>query len=202
MIIHILGPSGSGKTTLGKRISKIPNTVVVDTDDIDDPNSLKIVSKYSLDNKKNINTYKKEVAKKNKEDVDKIIKSNKGKNIVFVGFLHLGMDHLIKKIEKGFSIEVEPSTLWRQYNLRTIDAMQKNHREIKKLLESNMDDTKINIIFSKKFGIRNGFDCIGPEGLKKHQIDKRKENDIKNGYIYTKSDSIYDIINNILTTSY
>ncbi len=35
MIIHILGKAGAGKTTLGKRLSKLPNTVVFDTDDID-----------------------------------------------------------------------------------------------------------------------------------------------------------------------
>ena len=45
MIIHISGPSGSDKTTLGNKIAKISNTIVIDTDDIDDPNSIKIMKK-------------------------------------------------------------------------------------------------------------------------------------------------------------
>jgi len=52
MIIHISGPSGSGKTTLGNKIAKISNTIVIDTDDIDDPNSIKIIKKYSFNTKK------------------------------------------------------------------------------------------------------------------------------------------------------
>ena len=31
-----------------------------------------------------------------------------------------------------------------------------------------MNDEKIHFIFSKKFGIRNGFDCKGPNDMKKY----------------------------------
>ena len=49
MIIHILGPSGSGKTTLGKKIAKInKNIIVLDTDDINDKNILKLLQKYNM----------------------------------------------------------------------------------------------------------------------------------------------------------
>ena len=47
MIIHIMGSSGAGKTTLGNRLRKLKNVVVLDTDDIDDPNTLKIIGKYT-----------------------------------------------------------------------------------------------------------------------------------------------------------
>ena len=54
MIIHILGPSGSGKTTLGKKLSKInKNIIVLDTDDIDDKNILKLLPKYNMKYQKN-----------------------------------------------------------------------------------------------------------------------------------------------------
>ena len=49
MILHIVGPSGSGKTTLGNKIRKsLKNVIVIDTDDIDDPNALKLLKKYSF----------------------------------------------------------------------------------------------------------------------------------------------------------
>jgi broad-specificity NMP kinase len=69
MIIHILGKPGTGKTTLGKRLSKLPNTVVIDTDDIDDPNALKLLSKYDFENKKSINNYFAELAKLDQIDL-------------------------------------------------------------------------------------------------------------------------------------
>jgi adenylate kinase family enzyme len=34
-IYHIDGPSGAGKSTLGRRLAALPNTIVIDTDDID-----------------------------------------------------------------------------------------------------------------------------------------------------------------------
>ena len=40
----LAGKSGSGKTTLGKKLTSIPNTFVIDTDEIDDSNALEILS--------------------------------------------------------------------------------------------------------------------------------------------------------------
>ncbi len=199
MIIHISGPSGSGKTTLGNKISKLPNTIVIDTDAIDDPNSIKLISKYSFDTKKDERIFDKELEKKNKEDINKILKDNKDKNIVFVGFFHAGMRHLEKKVEKGFTIQIEPSVLWRQYNIRTANSIYKNYNEIKKLLESGMNDEKIHFIFSKKFGIRNGFECEGPNDMKEH-LKRMKIRAIDNGYIYTTSDNIYNNIVKLLSS--
>jgi adenylate kinase family enzyme len=34
-IYHIDGSSGAGKSTLGRRLAALPNTIVIDTDDID-----------------------------------------------------------------------------------------------------------------------------------------------------------------------
>ena len=44
MLFHITGPAGSGKTTLGNKLSKIPNTIIIDTDEIDDTNAMDIIT--------------------------------------------------------------------------------------------------------------------------------------------------------------
>lgn len=195
MILHILGPSGSGKTTLGNKLSKLNNVIVIDTDDIDDPNSMKIIDKYKFDKKSDGNKFDKELAKLNRNDLEKIINKNINKNIIIVGFLHLGMDFI--KINKGFSIKIEPEILWRQYNLRTTRYIKNNIKEIEKLLNSNINPEKIHIIFSKKFGIRNGFDCAGIDDIK-HSIERNKKIAKENKYYYNTSDNIYKKINDLI----
>jgi adenylate kinase family enzyme len=117
MIIHILGKAGAGKTTLGKRLSKLPNTFVFYTDDIDDPNSLKLFSKYHFKTQKNIDAYFSELAKLDQKDIMKIIEKNKDKNIIITGFLFGGMD---VKVDKGYYIKIDDDTHYQQFNLRTL----------------------------------------------------------------------------------
>lgn len=51
MIIHIKGVSGSGKTTLGNKLRKeIKNSIVIDTDDIDDKNATEIIERGVYNN--------------------------------------------------------------------------------------------------------------------------------------------------------
>ena len=192
-IIHIMGPSGSGKTTLGKRLSQLPNTLVIDTDDIDDPNSMAIIPKYAFTSKKDDTNYEKELGKLNKKQLDDIIKTNKGKIIIFVGFFHAGMRFMEKKVDKGYSIKVTPETLWRQYNMRTATYIHENYDEIKQMLSSNMSIDKIQMIFSKKFGIRKGFDCGGLDDMKKF-IERQEIRAKENGYFYGTSDEIFKTI--------
>nr|QFG73960.1 MAG: hypothetical protein [Megaviridae environmental sample] len=200
MIIHILGPSGSGKTTLANKIAKkYKNTIVVDTDDIDDPNCLKAIKKYSFVNeKKDSKDVDKQVSVMNKNDINKIIKNNKDKNIIFAGFFHDGMSHVEKKVDKGFMIEISPEKLWRQYNLRTATCIHKNFNEIKKLLNSRTNPEKIHMIFCKKFGIRNGFECAGAKDFER-LLKKDKEHAKKINYYYTTSNNIYKEISKILS---
>jgi len=200
MIIHILGPSGSGKTTLAKKIAKkYKNTIIVDTDDIDDPNVLKAIKKYPFVNeKKDYKKLIKEVSIMNKNDINKIVKNNKDKNIIFAGFFHDGMRHIEKKVDKGYMIEITPEKLWRQYNLRTVTYIHKNFNEIKKLLNSKINPTKIQIIFSKKFGIRNGFECAGVNDFV-NLLNKNKKEAINKKYYYGTSDKIYEEISKILS---
>jgi adenylate kinase family enzyme len=198
MIIHIIGPSGSGKTTLGNRINKkFKNSIIIDTDDIDDPNSIKIINKYSFTTKTDNKKFDSELAKLNKIDINKILNENKNKNIIFVGFLHAGMKHLEKKIEKTYMIKIDAETLWRQYNIRTAISIHKNYKEIMKLLKGNMHSDKIHKIFSNKFGIRNGFDCIGPDDFKDF-LKKDKKYAKENNFFYDTSNNIYKNICKLL----
>lgn len=186
MILHINGPSGAGKTFLGNKLSKIHN--IVDTDDIDDKNSIELSKKHKLTNKSEIRLYNKELRKANKDAINDILK--KHKNIIFIGFLHIGMELLDKKIDYGFTIKVDPSILWRQSNLRTLDYLHNNYDEIKRLLESNNSDIKIHNLLQKQYKIRSGFDCIGPIGLaNNNKYYKHKAKQDK--YLYATSDVIY-----------
>ena len=124
-----------------------------------------------------------------------MIKDNK--IIIIVGFFHLGMKHLEKKVDKGYIIEIEPEKLWRQYNLRTANSIHKNFNEIKKLLNGKTNPEKIHFIFSKKFGIRNGFDCGGVNDLEQF-IKRQKKGAKKRGYFYGNSNQIYNKIKNLL----
>ena len=61
-----------------------------------------------------------------------------------------------------------------------------------------MNDEKIHFIFSKKFGIRNGFECEGPNDMKEH-LKRMKIRAIDNGYFYNTSDKIFNEISKLLS---
>lgn len=196
MIIHINGLPGSGKSTLGNKIKQtFKNVIVVDTDDIDDPNSVKIFNKYTFETKSDYNKYHKELAKLNKQDIKKILDDNKNKIMIFVGGLHSGIDFLEKKVDLAYAIKIDPETLYKQYNLRTLECIHKNYTEIKKLLNSETHPKKIHSIFSKKFGIRTGFDSKKIDDLK-NNIKKAKDYSKENNIFYGTSDAILKDINN------
>lgn len=87
MLIHITGPPGSGKSHIGSKLSKLPNTVIIDTDEIFDEHGLKILHKYHFRNLQNEDAFYAEIKKMNDNRLKKILKDakDKGKNIVFVG---------------------------------------------------------------------------------------------------------------------
>lgn len=199
MIIHIKGPTGSGKTTISKRISnKINNVTIVDTDDIDDKNSLILLKNFSsLEKISDIKLFDKKVAELNKKDLNKVLSKNKDKNIVFVGHLHGGFNILEKYIKKTYSIKIDNDKLWRQYSLRTLDQIYKNYNAIKKLLNGKKDQTKIHNILCYKYGIRNGFECQSPEFFKKI-LKNNKEEAKKKRFFYGTSEEIYKDILKLL----
>jgi hypothetical protein len=147
--------------------------------------------------KKDFKCLEKDVSIMNKKDINAIIENNKNKIIIFAGFFHAGMHHIEKKVDKGYMIDITPEKLWRQYNLRTVTYIHKNYNDIKKLLNSRIDPTKIHIIFNRKFGIRNGFECVGVYDFR--DLLKNVKKDAKNKkYYYGTSDKIYKQICKLL----
>jgi len=207
MILHIMGPSGSGKTTLGNKIrKKLKNVIVIDTDDIDDPNALKLLKKYSFNSndKKIFNQedkqFKKERMVKNKQSLKRILKNKSNKHIVFVGFLHPGLHYLEKNVNKRYAIKIDAEQLWRQYNYRTSEIIHKNITEIKKMLTNKrISPTKIHMIMSYKLGIRNGFDCESSNDMKKW-LKKGEKDMIKKKYFYNSADKIFKDVCKVLST--
>ena len=94
-------------------------------------------------------------------------------------------------------IEITSEKLWRQYNLRTATYIYKNFNEIKKLLNSKINPEKIHIIFSKKFGIRNGFECAGVNDFVE-LLKKNKKEEKNKKYFYGTSDKIYKEVSKLL----
>ncbi len=193
MIIHILGKAGAGKTTLGKRLSKLPNTVVFDTDDIDDPNSLKLLSKYHFKTQKNIDAYFAELAKLDQKDMIKIIEKNKDKNIIITGFL-FGMD---VRVDKGYYIKIDDDIHYKQFNLRTLESIKEHYNDIKKLLNMKIPRKKIERYTTIKMKIRGPF--MVPNFVWKGFVGEPEKEAKEKGYKYESSDRIYKDIQKLLT---
>jgi hypothetical protein len=193
-----MGPSGSGKTSLGVRLSKLKNTISIDTDNIEDKNSLKLLNKYDINTDKGYNKYIKEVKLLNKIDIHNILEKYKDKNIIFVGFIFNGMEEILKIVNKKYSIKIDSDTLFRQYNLRTLNYIYENIDKIKNLIKNkNYSITEIFLILLYKYKIRNGFRCKN-EYYIKEEIKFNKKLDIKNGYKIMPSNDIYkDILNTL-----
>lgn len=81
------------------------NSIIIDTDDIDDPNSIKIINKYSFTTKTDNKKFDSELAKLNKIEINKILNKNKNKNIIYAkenGFFYDTSDNIYKNICKLF----------------------------------------------------------------------------------------------------
>ena len=176
LIVHILGPSGSGKTTLGNKLAMHPNTISLDTDDIDDKNAIKLLSKYNIENKKEDKLFNEEREKLNRKDIHKFIDKNKNKNIVLVGFDFSGMEIIPKIATHKFSIDIDPETLFRQYSLRTLDTIIKNNQGIRKLFENKKISVgSILALLTLKYKIRGGFTCANLRNIIKDIKEKNKK---------------------------
>jgi hypothetical protein len=195
-IIHVAGPSASGKSSLGDRLKTIKNIIILDTDEIDDANCIKYLEKSPFSNKKEFKLLENGVKSDNKKDIDLFLNKNKEKNIIIIGHLHLGMDHIAKKITHKFCIKITEEQLFNQLNIRELNNIHRQYTEIIKLMNSNFSKYKIAILLLKKYKVRAGF-YIPIEPLK-NNIKREKDRAKKNKYLYKTTDEIYNDIIHIL----
>jgi len=192
MIIHILGKSGSGKTTLGKRLAKLDNTAVLDTDDIDDPNSLKLLPKYDFETKENIDKYYEALVKLDQKDIDNFIKKNKNKTIIVTGFL---FDMKIP-IDKKYYIKIDDNVHYRQFNLRTLETICEKKHLLKELLKLDLSMKKIKMYSSHGLKLRGPF--MAPDFIWKDFVKDPEQDAKKLGYKYIPSDEIFEEIKKMI----
>lgn len=196
-IIHISGASGSGKSSLGDRLKTIKNTIILDTDEIDDANCIKYLEKSPYSNKKEFKLLENLVKSDNKRDIDLFLNKNKEKHIIIIGHLHPGMDHIFKKITHKFCIKIIEEQLFNQLNIRELNNIHKQYTEIMKLMNSNFSKYKIAVLLIKKYKVRAGFYI--PIDPLKNNIKREKDRAKKNKYLYKTTDEIYNDIKVIIS---
>ena len=194
-IIHILAEPGSGKTTLGLKLKDYSNKfAIIELDDIDDPIALKmldtpkyfklLVSKKESDNKKFFNIRD----NKGVIQINKLIKKYQKENKILV---ITGMSIDIKNIEitDKYFINIDPKKLFKQLNLRTLNDIVKQNKEIQTLIE-NENPEKTNHILLSKYKLRVPFlaDFNDLSRFKKNRIKNNKD------YKLMSFDEIYNDI--------
>ena len=196
-IIHILAEPGSGKTTLGLKLKDYSNKfAIIELDDIDDPIALKMldipkylklaVSKKENDNEKFFNI------KDNKgvSQINKLIKKyQKEDKIVVITGLSIDIKNI--KITDKYFINIDSKKLFKQLNLRTLNDIVKQNKEIQFLIE-NENPEKINHILLYKYKLRVPFLADY------NDVSRFLENRIKNNTDY-KLMSFDEIYNDIIS---
>lgn len=197
MLFHITGPSGSGKTTLGNKLSKIPNTIIIDTDEIDDSNAMDIISDPKFNelfkNENTINGFFQILEQRNLEKLGEILEANKNSNIIIVGMTIYPPG---ETAVQGYSIDISSDANYYQLNTRTLDSICSNCVDLKDLMEKEKNKYKVDLTMLFKYKIRRSFPIIP------YQIDEgielRKKHTQEIGYKYLSQEKIVDdIINTI-----
>jgi len=200
MIFHIIGASGSGKSTLGIKLKNLKNTFILDTDDIDDYNSLLLLEKMKIKNKNDIEKFFNKKKILNEKKLNKIIQEHKNHNIIFVGFNFVGMDKIFELSDYKYIIKISADKLYRQYNLRTLKFIKKNYKELELLMENDkISIDHIHQLLRYKYKIRsNVFDLkYNSDTIEKKLLEYYQVNESK-GYKLLPNDKIYkDIIEKI-----
>lgn len=197
MLFHITGSAGSGKTTLGKKLSSLPNTIVLDTDDIYDTNAIELLNDPTYDkifeNNVKVQGFWKIVEKKNYDDLYELLKNNKNKNIIMVGMT------IYPPPETdviGYTIDIDSNDLFYQLNKRTIETICTNCIDITKLFEEEKNKYKVDLKLLFEYKIRLSFPILP------NQIDEsvanRKKHSEELGYKYLKADEIIEEITTII----
>lgn len=197
MLFHITGPTGSGKTTLGNKLSKIPNTVIIDTDEIDDTNAMDIITdlKYNdlFKNENTVNHFFKLLEQRNSEKLGELLEKNKNSNIIIVGMTIYPPS---ETGVQGYSIDISADANYYQLNKRTLDSICSNCVELKDLLEKEESKYKVDLTMLFKYKIRFQFPIIPfqvEDGIK-----MRKTHAQELGYKYLSQEKIVEDIIDIL----
>jgi hypothetical protein len=200
MLFHICGPSGSGKTTLGKKLESIPNTFIIDTDEIDDYNALEILSepKYQhfFISENTIDGFWKMLEQKNSSVLLDLLEKNKDKIIIIVG---MTIYPPAETGVKGYSIDISANNNFYQINKRSLNEICSNSNELNQLFENEKNKFIVDLIILFKYKIRQSFPII-PFQLD-NGIEMRKKHDTELGYKYLKPEEIYTDIEKIIKES-
>jgi len=198
MLFHITGPSGSGKTTLGKKLKKLSNTIVIDTDEIDDINGLEILSNEKYQdfflNEKTISGFWKMLQQKNLDKLLELFEKNKGTNIILVGMTIYPPS---ETNTHGYSIDINSNNNYFQINKRTLGDICSNCIDLADLFDREKNKFKIDLEMLFRYKIRQSFPLIPfkiDEG-----IELRKKHDEELGYKYLSQEEIIKDIKKIIT---
>ena len=200
MLFHITGPSGSGKSTLGKKLKNLSNTIVIDTDEIDDFNAQEILSNEKYQNffssEKTIGGFWKMLEQKNLDKLLELFEKNKGKNIILVGMtIYPPQETNVY----GYSIDIGSNDNYFQINTRTLEEICSNCIDLKDLFSKEKNKFKIDLEILFRYKIRQGFPLIP------FQVDEgiqlRKKHDEELGYKYLHQEDIIKDIEKIITES-
>lgn len=200
MLFHISGPANSGKTTLGKKLSQLENTIIIDMDEIDDANGVKILSDNNNDhfysNNETIGGFFKLLEKKNIETLEELLQSNSNKNIIIIGTtLYPPPETNVQ----GYSIEISPEQIFHQANKRSLDNILKYSDELSKVLNEEKNILKADLVMLFEYKLRWPFPLI-PVQIE-GDIQRRKKFDQENGYKYAKPEDIVSSITSQIKNS-
>lgn len=198
MLFHITGPSGSGKTTLGQKLSKIPNTLIIDTDEIDDTNAMEIIEDPKFDelfkNENSIGGFFHLLERRNMEKLGEILETNKNANIIIVGMtIYPPRETAVQ----GYSIDISSDANYHQLNNRTLETICANCVNLTDLFKNQPNKYKIDLTMLFKYKIRRSFPIIPLEI--DEGIEMRKKHAKEIGYKYLTHEKIVEDIIDIIS---
>lgn len=185
LIIHISGPSGSGKTTLGNKIKSASKDIVVK--DLDD------LFHAFMKNKKYKWGYQFDTSEY-QEYINKYIKRNKKKHIIFVG-LNLDMQHNPGHYydigaTKKYYIKINNNIVFEQKCMRLINDIGEKSKVIIKEIRKNEKQT------IEGLGNAFKFEC----GYKNIMNETEQWNNDykKQGYSFLSREKIFEKIKSLI----